>query len=762
MFMPQRLSSLYKSVTSAFNSGTKRRRIQSFASTIEVLTSRELLSGIGGVKATITETQRDFAFKVAGRATGTTTALGYKDSYTATLLSNTSGTVSFTSPTKGSGRVSGSARIVGRDTFESYSYTRSISGSGSVDNGTLTKIKSPSLPAGLTVTGTFNPLTWAVGTRWNGTVDGARVVGSFTGSVSQALPKTDFAATVTFDTTAADAIHTDKTMVKDVAAKVKAVVTITATGQHMKAASMASIVTTARIYLGDPNKGGRELVTPIPIHWNTGKIVVNLENFLNKKNASGKLYIVLDQEKKVVEANETNNKLAFDIPYDIEAEGLGWQPTGSVLGSYRIAVAGFNNTALGSTSARIYFANANGRVIDANPATSDVLDALFSASPGWLSSPTFTNGSFGAFSLPLTWRPNGATQIVLTVDNHIIPPNKEINELNNTVALKLTELSSKGLAVNSNGTSRLTLNVSNAPLSFSTTAVLYWASGTAGNYSLLKKATQVSLLKGGIGNRVYDFSASRLGVRPANATSLIVVIDPAATGKSLGIILEPDEKNTFALNTAPSNIQLSKSTIDENAGRNTLIGQLSARHPDAADGLVYRLAAGTGSTNNASFRVSSTGRLTSNAVFNFEVKSSYSIRVRASDRLGFSTEKVFIIRINDLPGTVEVPASVLLAQSFVVNRPAKTDAALVVGSNSDVNSSLPLSLISAGSTEQTEEQFNAADPEDMTYRDWVQTISAFPKTSALGNDISPVNSFEEILPESLDGVLAFLNLSNED
>lgn len=656
---------------------------------IESLGQRQMFDGIGFVEASSVATYRDFDFQVSGRATGTTTQGTYKDAYSATLI-NTQGTVGFTSATQGSGSVTGSARVVGRDNFESYNYTRGISGSASLTNGTLTNIRSSSLPTGLSVTGTFNPLTWAVGARWTGTVDGARVVGSFAGSVSQTLPNTDFLASVQFDTAAADAIHNDNNSIGKVAEKVKAIVTIDVTGQHMKASSMGTVVTTARIYLDDPAAGGTELADPIPIHWNTGKIVVTLENFLNKTNKSGKLFVVFDQDNKVAEANETNNKQGFDIPYDIRAEGIGWLDNGSVLGSYRVDVAGLNNSSLGGTAANLFYANAQG----------EILSTLYSTSHSNLSTPTFTSGNFGAFSLPLNSRPAGATQILLIVDR-IIPPNKEINEANNAISLKLTELTSKGLVVNANGSSRLTLNVSAAPLAFATTAQLHWASGTPGNYNLLKQAAQVNLAKGKIGDLVYNFAANGLASRPVGATSLVVVIDPAVVDKPIGRIIEPNENNTFALNTAPKNLVLSKSTINENARTGTLVGQLSATHTDTADGLTYRLVTGSGSTDNSKFAVSTTGQLTSRVLFDFETKSSYSIRVQVQDRLGFSVQKAFTMSVNDVN---EQPSQLILSnQTVSENLPAAALVGTLSALDPDANSTFTYSLVPiAGSTDHAQ------------------------------------------------------------
>ena len=103
-----------------------------------------------------------------------------------------------------------------------------------------------------------------------------------------------------------------------------------------------------------------------------------------------------------------------------------------------------------------------------------------------------------------------------------------------------------------------------------------------------------------------------------------------------------------SLNNDPTDINLSSSSIDENQPANTLVGTFSTVDQDASDSHTYTLVAGVGDSDNASFQVAS-NQLQSSAIFDFESKSTYNIRVRTDDGQGGIFEKTFTIAINDVP-----------------------------------------------------------------------------------------------------------------
>lgn len=112
-------------------------------------------------------------------------------------------------------------------------------------------------------------------------------------------------------------------------------------------------------------------------------------------------------------------------------------------------------------------------------------------------------------------------------------------------------------------------------------------------------------------------------------------------------------------NHAPTNIGLSNTSIAENQPVGTTVGTFSTTDPDSWDTHTYTLVPGDGADDNASFTIDAAGNLKTAAMFDFETKSSYSIRVRSTDAGGLWTEKVFTIsftNVNEAP-TLTVPAS---------------------------------------------------------------------------------------------------------
>lgn len=113
---------------------------------------------------------------------------------------------------------------------------------------------------------------------------------------------------------------------------------------------------------------------------------------------------------------------------------------------------------------------------------------------------------------------------------------------------------------------------------------------------------------------------------------------------------------TVHINQAPTALNLSSTLIVENNLANADVGLFSATDPDAnpGDTFTYTLETGIGSADNSGFTLMG-NRLTANTAFDFETKSSYSIRVRSTDPGGLSTVKIFTISVlNVLDGTSSI------------------------------------------------------------------------------------------------------------
>ena len=100
-------------------------------------------------------------------------------------------------------------------------------------------------------------------------------------------------------------------------------------------------------------------------------------------------------------------------------------------------------------------------------------------------------------------------------------------------------------------------------------------------------------------------------------------------------------------NSAPTDIALSATSVNENVTENTTVGTISTTDADAGNTFTYTLVSGTGSTDNASFNINGTSlRLTSSP--DFEAQSSYSVRIRTTDQGNLIYEEAFTITINDI------------------------------------------------------------------------------------------------------------------
>jgi len=151
------------------------------------------------------------------------------------------------------------------------------------------------------------------------------------------------------------------------------------------------------------------------------------------------------------------------------------------------------------------------------------------------------------------------------------------------------------------------------------------------------------------------------------------------------------------VNDAPTDIALSANTVAEDMAINTVVGTLSTTDPDPGDTFTYSLVSGAGSTDNASFNISGSSLRTS-AVFNYETKNSYSIRVRTTDQGSLYFEKVFTILVTNVN---EAPTDIALSNNTVAeNLPINTVVGTLSTNDPDIGDTFTYSLVSgAGSTD---------------------------------------------------------------
>ncbi|NMC54189.1 MAG: peptidoglycan DD-metalloendopeptidase family protein [Chloroflexi bacterium] len=182
-------------------------------------------------------------------------------------------------------------------------------------------------------------------------------------------------------------------------------------------------------------------------------------------------------------------------------------------------------------------------------------------------------------------------------------------------------------------------------------------------------------------NAVLDYETkSALAVR-------VRTTDKAGAYLEKALTINVTNQNEFA----PTNILLSSTAMNENLAADTLVGNLTASDADGQDTHTYALVSGTGSADNAAFRVEG-GSLLSNQVFNYEVKNQYFIRLRVTDSGGLTFEKAFTITIqnrNDQPTVL-----ILSGSTITENQPAGTQIGVFSAVDEDAGETFTYTLVS--------------------------------------------------------------------
>jgi len=79
--------------------------------------------------------------------------------------------------------------------------------------------------------------------------------------------------------------------------------------------------------------------------------------------------------------------------------------------------------------------------------------------------------------------------------------------------------------------------------------------------------------------------------------------------------------------------------VSENQPIGTAVGTFSTTDPDAGDTFTNALVSGSGSDDNGSFTITGNTLYTA-AIFDYETKNSYNIRVRSTDQGGLYFERL--------------------------------------------------------------------------------------------------------------------------
>ena len=185
---------------------------------------------------------------------------------------------------------------------------------------------------------------------------------------------------------------------------------------------------------------------------------------------------------------------------------------------------------------------------------------------------------------------------------------------------------------------------------------------------------------------VVDADTYTFSVTSTNSSSTVNIEEGVAIDM-VGNYNTASNSLSLVFNLAPTNLMLSNTSVSENNSIGQLIGNLSTTDADATDTHTYNLVSGTGATDNASFTVAG-NKLQAAEIFDFELKTSYSIRIKTDDGRGGTYEKQFTISITNIEepevrieSDYEIPATALgLTSNFDITIHNDGDALLMVNS----------------------------------------------------------------------------------
>jgi len=146
-------------------------------------------------------------------------------------------------------------------------------------------------------------------------------------------------------------------------------------------------------------------------------------------------------------------------------------------------------------------------------------------------------------------------------------------------------------------------------------------------------------------------------------------------------------------NSAPTNLSISNSSLQENQPPGSVVGTLTSSDGDTGDTFTYSLVSGTGSDDNSAFSISGDQLLAKNS-FDFENKSTYTIRVRTTDSFGATFEKVLDINVTDVLEN-SAPTNLSISNSSLLeNQPPGSVVGTLTSSDADTGDTFTYSLVS--------------------------------------------------------------------
>ena len=156
-------------------------------------------------------------------------------------------------------------------------------------------------------------------------------------------------------------------------------------------------------------------------------------------------------------------------------------------------------------------------------------------------------------------------------------------------------------------------------------------------------------------------------------------------GYSIRVAATDSEDNSYEetfmilvtdVNDTPTDLSLDSTEVAENEAAGTTVGTLSTTDQDADESFRYSLVSGEGDDDNGAFEMRD-GTLVTTEQFDYEGKSSYSVRVQTEDSGGATYQKQFAISVTDVN---EAPSVTLEDTTTELSENADTSAAVKVAS----------------------------------------------------------------------------------
>ncbi|GEM46948.1 ExeM/NucH family extracellular endonuclease [Deinococcus cellulosilyticus] len=172
--------------------------------------------------------------------------------------------------------------------------------------------------------------------------------------------------------------------------------------------------------------------------------------------------------------------------------------------------------------------------------------------------------------------------------------------------------------------------------------------------------------------------------------------------------------NVTNANDAPTAVSLGNTSVAENQPAGTTVGSLSSTDQDIGDSFSYSLVSGAGDTDNGSFSIIG-DQLQTTEAFNFELKDTFSIRVRTTDAAGLTAEQAITVTVtneNEPPVDLE-----LSSENVNENSAANTVVANLSGLDPE-NNIASFSIVSqehAGAFKVSGSQLQVDDGSQLNY-----------------------------------------------